>query len=278
MGSTIAVNDSYSLHVPDSSSPSMQGESKSVRDRYDSDICIHQVIQVYPNVNRRQLHSFIENNTNKNPHIIVDRALSAIRSGSINLEAPSLGKSSVKRKYSANEEHNGVNEALKRAKVDSATRVRPRRRGPDYVELAVSRLHEDFYYVEERLIRGVFKSCGSCYALTHLFLLAKQREVLKRLHLTAVPSVPNLVKSDKGKSRAMEDAEFDCERKWLLEFLTNQEKGHARVVAEGETLQDQIEVIGDGERMIDCGCCFTEYPSVSLRISPRDSRTNLYPE
>ena len=122
-------------------------------------------------------------------------------------------------------------------------------------------MHQDFSYVEERFIRGVFNSLGTCYALTHLFLLAKQREVLKRLYLTTVPPVPNLVKLDKGKGRALEDAQFDRERRWLLEFL---ERDHARVVAGGEPSQDQINVVGDDGRMIDCGCCFIEYLLVSL--------------
>ncbi|KAG6861799.1 hypothetical protein C0995_011679 [Termitomyces sp. Mi166 len=260
-GNDDAANEPNSLHFPNSLNLSMYEETTSVGGRHD--LCFRRVLQVCPNVDRCQLHSFIENNSHKNPYIIIDHALSAIRGGFISLEIPSLGSSSSKREYIANEGQCGVNEAPKRVRIDYASRIRPQKGGPDYVELSVSQLHQDFSYVEERFIRAVFTSLGSFYAPTHLLLLAKQKEVLKRLHLTAVPALPNLAKSNKGKRRALEDAEFDRERKWLLEVLTNQEKDHAQVVAEGETSQDQIEVVGDDGRMIECGCCFIECASKS---------------
>ncbi|KAG6868357.1 hypothetical protein C0993_004478 [Termitomyces sp. T159_Od127] len=247
-GTNYATDQPHSQHFLDSLNSSMDEESKSAESR--DDFCIRRVLQVYPDVDRNQLHSFIKNNTHDYLHSTIDHALWTVRSGSHGLEVTSLGSSSGKRRYNAHEGQGSVKEPLKRVKVDYANRARPRTRGLDYVELAVSQLHKDFSYVEEGLIRAVFKSLGSCYAPTHLFLLTKQKEVLKRLHLTTVPPVPNFAKSDKGKRRALEDAEFDRERRWLLEVLSNQ-GNNAHDVVEGGISRNQLEIASDDRRMME---------------------------
>ncbi|KAG6820325.1 hypothetical protein H0H93_002174 [Arthromyces matolae] len=157
---------------------------------------------------------------------------------------------------------------MKRAKVDLSTKqsVQLLRGGPDYTEVAVlkdlqKQLHEDFSYLEEQCIRTLFESLSSFYALTHLFLLNKQNEVLKRLNLKVVPPCPNLTKRNKGKGRALEDAEFDKERQWLLEVLANHERINNLIDAGDVDGSSQDKLDSDDGRMVECGCCFSECPA-----------------
>jgi E3 ubiquitin-protein ligase RNF216 len=67
--------------------------------------------------------------------------------------------------------------------------------------------------------------------------------------------------SKKGKTRAIHDAEFELERNWLIEELAKDDQEIAEKINE-----EEYEDCGDG---IECGCCFSTYPFVSLpcRIS-----------
>jgi TRIAD3 protein (E3 ubiquitin-protein ligase RNF216) len=61
--------------------------------------------------------------------------------------------------------------------------------------------------------------------------------------------------SKKGKSRAVQDAEFERERAWLVEKLAMDDQEIAEKVNE-----EEYEDCEDG---IECGCCFSTYPFVS---------------
>ncbi|KAG6857032.1 hypothetical protein H0H87_010705 [Tephrocybe sp. NHM501043] len=214
---------------------------------------------------RLQYFSFLKQATTSDPQTLVNLALSAVGEGFIGLDSLSLDPT-TKRKHSPDPESvetedsksRGGESPVKRIKVNYGSRYRPRQGGPHYAELAVNQLHEDFSYVEEKLIRAVFSAFNSLYAPAHLFLLAKQKEVLKRSHRTMVPPLPSKIdpNKEKGKGRALQDAEFDRERKWLLEELAK----------DIECIEikdnDENEVESEG-RVIECGCCFSEYLSKS---------------
>ena len=64
-----------------------------------------------------------------------------------------------------------------------------------------------------------------------------------------------------------EDPEFEAERAWILEQLAEGEGGKVQ-----EEKEEEYEDNGDG---IECGCCFSTYPFVSL--SAPSSRSSNSP-
>ncbi|KAG6911085.1 hypothetical protein DXG01_004600 [Tephrocybe rancida] len=249
---------------------------KSAQDAFD--YCVRHVTQAYPNVNRRQLYYFIQKTPPSNCHMVAHLALCAIQDGYIELENLTPDGGTCKRKQMADYESLGREDRMprgespaKRLKVDYGSKTRPQRGGADYVQLAVNQLHKDFSYVDETFIRAVFKSLNSLYAPTHLFLLDKQNEILRRYNMKTVPRlhIPRK-QEEKGKGRALEDAEFDRERRWLLEELANQEDQYVEI--KGEVIPSQIggqvSFQSDDGQMVECGCCFAEYPPDNMTSCP----------
>lgn len=77
--------------------------------------------------------------------------------------------------------------------------------------------------------------------------------------------------SAKGKTRALEDAEFTKEREWVKGESEKQDHEVAEKINEEEYAEN-----GDG---IECGCCFSNVPFVSrfssccLQLTGRLNRT-----
>jgi TRIAD3 protein (E3 ubiquitin-protein ligase RNF216) len=81
-----------------------------------------------------------------------------------------------------------------------------------------------------------------------------------------VPSRP------KGKEKALQDAQFEAERQWLILYI---QAGAATAAAEKADLAQQ-EHQNDSDS-IECGCCFSAYPFVSLSIILAVHRPSQFP-
>jgi TRIAD3 protein (E3 ubiquitin-protein ligase RNF216) len=94
-------------------------------------------------------------------------------------------------------------------------------------------LRQDFPFVSESRLKESLDSFRGLYAPTHVFLARKGQLPIERLVKALTTN---------GKHRQWHDDEFDKEREWVLEVMT-------------ET--DECE---DG---IECGCCFAKFRFVS---------------
>ncbi|KAG6812914.1 hypothetical protein H0H92_015466 [Tricholoma furcatifolium] len=222
------------------------------------------IMQKYPNVDRNQLLSLIRNIVQTDPQNLGQHLLRAVCDGTLKLGQPSAEGSAGSKRKGADEEQEAEETLPKRVKVDYGSRGRSVAGGPDYAELAVNHLHEDFSYIERAVIESVFQKI-KLYAPAHLFLLEKQQEALQRSRMTNVPPLPVLFDTEKGKGkkRALVDEEFDRERKWLLEELSR--RGHQATGARGNMIEQTEGGVGaeEEDRMVECGCCFSDYLSKS---------------
>jgi len=78
------------------------------------------------------------------------------------------------------------------------------------------------------------------------------------------PYIPKktAARSSKGKGRQLRDDEFEREREWVLSMEKQIASKEDAVIAE-KLNEQEYEECGDG---IECGCCFSSHPFVSLRI------------
>lgn len=113
----------------------------------------------------------------------------------------------------------------------------------------------DFPDIPKPYIRKTLYANKSLYVPAHLYLREEQQ---RGPPFTYVPKKTLYKPSSKGKHRALEDAEFDQERAWLLEKLRGDDVKMDGAVAE-RVNQQEYEECGDG---IECGCCFTTFPFV----------------
>lgn len=105
----------------------------------------------------------------------------------------------------------------------------------------------DFPDIPKPHIRKTLFANKSLYAPTHLHFLAEKE---RGPPFSYVPKRIAYRPSTKGKLRALEDAEFNRERAWLLQKL--QPKEAPIVVQEDE----------ENDNGIECGCCFSTYSFV----------------
>ncbi|KAJ3937045.1 MAG: hypothetical protein NXY57DRAFT_982937 [Lentinula lateritia] len=125
--------------------------------------------------------------------------------------------------------------------------------GVHYSDLSIEHLMVDFPDIPKPYIRKTLYANKSLYVPAHLYLREEQQ---RGPPFTYVPKKTLYKPSSKGKHRALEDAEFDQERAWLLEKLRGDDVKMDGAVAE-RVNQQEYEECGDG---IECGCCFTTFP------------------
>ena len=112
-------------------------------------------------------------------------------------------------------------------------------------------LESDFPEVPTAHIRAVMTINNSLYAPAYLALRVQQRTV-------PLPYRPLARARSKGKGKRVQrrDEELEAEIRWVQETLEEEEVQHATQVAEAEAEEE--------EGGIECGCCFTDYPFVSV--------------
>lgn len=119
----------------------------------------------------------------------------------------------------------------------------------------------DFPDIPKPHLRKTFFSKNALYAPTHLFLAAEKKSgaplPYNPKRITARPA-------GKGKRRALEDAEFEKERQWLIN--RKDVDAHTPEAVDEDECED-----GDG---IECGCCFSSYAFV--RLSSTDILSVLF--
>jgi hypothetical protein len=92
-----------------------------------------------------------------------------------------------------------------------------------------------------------------CYAPTYLYLLRQGADPA-----SAVPCSPQegRIKRKINSKAFLAEKEFMKEHTWLVKYMES---------LVGTTVSSTIpKVEGDGRDEIECGCCFTNYPFVSL--------------
>jgi TRIAD3 protein (E3 ubiquitin-protein ligase RNF216) len=64
----------------------------------------------------------------------------------------------------------------------------------------------------------------------------------------------------KGKAKVLEDANFEAERQWLLDFQQNKAEYANSATLKDDPVEDDDD--DDGGEGIECGCCFASYAFV----------------
>ena len=120
-----------------------------------------------------------------------------------------------------------------------------------------NQLQADFPYIPKPYLRRQLALHSTLYAPTYLFLSAQEKRLQKEGNQEPWPYSRKVApyKAAKGKGKAVlgDDPEFEAERAWILEQLAEGEGGKVQ--------EEEYEDNGDG---IECGCCFSTYPFVSL--------------
>jgi TRIAD3 protein (E3 ubiquitin-protein ligase RNF216) len=93
------------------------------------------------------------------------------------------------------------------------------------------------------------KSNNRLYAPTWIYLddQRKKGKLPKGTH-------PSVLKG-KGKATAVEDAHFEAERKWILEY----QQTKPTIIDVDPPVEEEVDESGEG---IECGCCFASYSFV----------------
>jgi TRIAD3 protein (E3 ubiquitin-protein ligase RNF216) len=124
-----------------------------------------------------------------------------------------------------------------------------------------NQLQADFPYIPKPYLRRQLALHYTLYAPTYLFLSAQEKRLQKEDNQEPWPYSrkvkPYTASNGKGKAVLGEDPEFEAERAWILE---QREEGKVQ-----EEKEEEYEDNGDG---IECGCCFSTYPFVSLSVFP----------
>lgn len=125
-----------------------------------------------------------------------------------------------------------------------------------------AQLVKDFPTVNHSALQTCFLEYNSLYAPTFLALRQQQGGIASHpvgddaKAGQGTPKRSSSRKKGKGKEVQRSDGEFEAERAWLVRKLQEDD------AASGGSPASEDDV-GDGEGF-ECGCCFTEYPFVSL--------------
>ena len=117
-------------------------------------------------------------------------------------------------------------------------------------------LCSNFPAVDRSSVVGALSLNKGCYAPTYLYLLRQGANPT-----SAVPCSPQQGKvKRKANSKAfLTEQEFMKEHTWLVEYMERYD---------GTTASGTLpSVVGDGRDEIECGCCFANYPFVSISAS-----------
>jgi TRIAD3 protein (E3 ubiquitin-protein ligase RNF216) len=109
----------------------------------------------------------------------------------------------------------------------------------------------DFPQTHLRHIRRIFKSHNRLYAPTWIYLDDQRKN--GKLPKGNNPSVTK----GKGKATVLENADFEAERTWVLEY----QESKAASVDVDPPIEEEEQVDESGEG-IECGCCFASYSFV----------------
>jgi hypothetical protein len=118
-------------------------------------------------------------------------------------------------------------------------------------------LHSNFPGVDRNYLSVVLALHKACYAPTYLYLLRQGENPA-----SAVPCSPQegRVKRKLNSKAFFAEQEFMKEHTWLVKYLESHD---------GTTVSGSLpKAEGDGRDEIECGCCFANYPFVSLSRSP----------
>ena len=114
-------------------------------------------------------------------------------------------------------------------------------------------LRSNFPAVERAYLNGALSLHKGCYAPTYLYLLRQGADPA-----SAVPCSPQhgRVKRKINSKAFLAEQEFMKEHTWLVKYMEPHDST--------TVLRSTPKVEGDGRDEIECGCCFTNYPFVSL--------------
>ena len=71
--------------------------------------------------------------------------------------------------------------------------------------------------------------------------------------------VPSSLPKGKGKAKVLEDANFEAERQWLLDYQQSKAENASSSTLIDDPVEEDDDNSGDG---IECGCCFASYAFV----------------
>ncbi|KAF8532182.1 hypothetical protein JB92DRAFT_2845293 [Gautieria morchelliformis] len=201
------------------------------------------VLEIIPDVDPAHLRTLLEQHYLASGAEVVENVLHVLFEDA---SYPRVAQAANKRKRSPDDDDGREKPRLK---LDYASKERIFSVGPDYHELAISHLMEDFPWIPKHHIRTTLGKNGRLYAPTHLFLAEEENSG----HLPYTKKTfPSRVT---GKRPEWHDPEFDKERAWLVEYLAQQGQATAEPDATADSGDD--EECEDG---IECGCCFSKFP------------------
>ncbi|KAG8743746.1 hypothetical protein FRC10_011466 [Ceratobasidium sp. 414] len=196
---------------------------------------ILQVLGIIPNVDPEHLRALVLSYESQSEEVDL-------------LENPDYPKvEPLKRKGGDDDDEDGPN---KRPKVDYLAKGRVAPTDISYMNYAIDHLMRvDFPQIPKDYIKKVFFKHGTLYAPAYFTL----RSDLETGNKFIVKKTANRSESSRGKRKALpENKEFERERKWLLQFLEDEQ---AKKAEEAELAE--CEQNGTG---VECGCCFGDFP------------------
>ncbi|KAJ3908568.1 hypothetical protein F5879DRAFT_316503 [Lentinula edodes] len=210
---------------------------------------LSQVLELVPDVQPEYAEELILQHSTTRQGEVLEAVIHAL------FENPAYPKIDKKGKRKSTEQHHdeGGHKKPRLDEPDYSRLDREYKGGVHYSDLSIEHLMVDFPDIPKPYIRKILYANKSLYAPAHLYLREEQQ---RGPPFAYVPKKTLYKPSSKGKHRALEDAEFEQERTWLLEKLKGDDVKMDGAVAE-RVNQQEYEECGDG---IECGCCFTTYP------------------
>ncbi|KAF8831462.1 hypothetical protein HHX47_DHR1000431 [Lentinula edodes] len=210
---------------------------------------LSQVLELVPDVQPEYAEELILQHSTTRQGEVLEAVIHAL------FENPAYPKIDKKGKRKSTEQHHdeGGHKKPRLDEPDYSRLDREYKGGVHYSDLSIEHLMVDFPDIPKPYIRKILYANKSLYAPAHLYLREEQQ---RGPPFAYVPKKTLYKPSSKGKHRALEDAEFEQERAWLLEKLKGDDVKMDGAVAE-RVNQQEYEECGDG---IECGCCFTTYP------------------
>jgi len=251
-GSRVAPIDVDNSHLPEP--PVLEQAYGTELDSDPVSASVTHILEIIPDVEPDHLTRLVTNAVSTHGSGVLEHVLHILFEDSKYPKMDAKGKG--KRKREDDEDKDAQAGGSKRPKVDFGygDLSRAFKGGPDYLDLALARLQEDFPFLPKAYLRESLNSFDGRYAPTYISLAEQQEQYEVGKHSKRPVKLPYKRRKiafrpiNNGKNKELYDEEFEKERAWVV--------------------REVMDCDDECEGGIECGCCFASYRFQSMVQCP----------